>query len=343
MRVIHTDKHRLRDARTELQGGLLTPPFERPERVERILARLRETGLGPIAPPEAHGLDPVRRAHDPAYLDFLATAWERWKAAGYPGEVFPTAWPSRRMRRDQPPDEIDGAVGYYALSGETAIDAGTWEAAQAAADVAVTAADMVSDGAPAAFALCRPPGHHAARDMFGGFCFLNNAAIAAQRLRDAGAGRVAVLDVDFHHGNGTQDIFWERPDVLFLSIHGDPAEAYPYYLGGADEIGAGAGEGFTVNFPLPRDTRYAVWSEAMEACCARIAAYGAEALVVSLGVDAHKDDPIGFFRLESEDFRRCGRRIGALGLPSVWVMEGGYALEAIGVNTANALQGFEEA
>lgn len=342
MRTIHSEKHALRAAKTELSGGLLVPPFEKPERVAHILARIAEVGLGPVEPPATHGPGPVRAVHDSAYLDFLATAWSRWVAAGYRGEAIPTVWPSRRMPRQIPPNEIDGLLGWYALAGETAISGGTWEAAQAAADVAVTAADLIAGGAArSAFALCRPPGHHAAQDMYGGYCFLNNAAIAAQRLRDSGAARVAILDVDFHHGNGTQAIFWDRPDVLFLSLHGDPMEAFPHYLGGADETGAGAGAGFTVNYPLPRDTPFALWAEALDAACARIAAYAPDALVVSLGVDTFKDDPISFFRLDSPDFAVYGGTIARLGLPTLFVMEGGYAVAEIGLNTVNVLEGFE--
>jgi acetoin utilization deacetylase AcuC-like enzyme len=341
MRVIHTEKHRLRASRTELYGGRLVPPFEKPERVDMILARIAEVGLGPVEAPKEHGLAPAERVHDADYLAFLATAWEKWTAAGYEGEAIPTAWPSRRMPRMVPPREIDGLIGYYALAGETSISDGTWEAALAAKDVAVTGADLIGAGERAAFALCRPPGHHAAQDMYGGYCFLNNAAIAAQRLRDGGAAKVAVLDVDFHHGNGTQAIFWDRADVLFLSLHGDPTDAFPYYLGGADETGAGAGEGFTVNYPMPPETPFAVWAEALEAACGRIAAFEADALVVSLGVDTFKEDPISFFRLESADFRTYGARIARLGLPTLFVMEGGYAVAEVGLNTVNVLEGFE--
>ena len=232
MRIFYTERHRLRDAATELHGGELVPPFEHPGRMDRVLAEIARRGFGPVEEPAAHGLDPVARVHDGAYLDFLSRCWRDWTAAGFMGEAIPTVWPSRRMPRAVPPRYIEGEIGYYALAGETSISEGAWEAAQAAADVALSGAALVAGGAGPAFALCRPPGHHAAEDMFGGYCFLNNAAIAAQALRDAGAARVAVLDVDFHHGNGTQSIFYRRDDVLFLSLHGDPAEAFPHFLGG---------------------------------------------------------------------------------------------------------------
>ena len=342
MKTIHSPRHALRNPATELHGGRLVRPFECPERVDHILAALTERGMEPPVEPEAHGLDPVLRVHDRAYLDFLARAWADWTAAGYEGEALPTSWPSRRMTREVPPDEIDGRLGYYALAGETAISGGTWEAAQASADVALTAAGLVADGAAAAFALCRPPGHHAAQDMYGGYCFLNNAACAAQCLRDRGAARIAILDVDFHHGNGTQAIFYERPDVLFLSVHGEPQWAFPHYLGGADERGAGPGEGFNRNYPLPRGTRWDRWAEALDAAAGEIASFAPEALVVSLGVDTFEHDPISFFRLTLGDFPRIGRRIAAMGLPTLFVMEGGYAVAEIGTNTVDVLVGYED-
>lgn len=343
MKTIYTDKHKLRDAKTELYGGQLVPPFECPVRAEYILERLRERKLGEVLSPSAHGLDPVLAVHDADYVAFLQSCWTDWVAEGLKGEAIATCWPSRRMPRAAPPRNIDGKIGYYCLASETAITEGTWEAAAAAADVALTAQALIGGGERAAFALCRPPGHHAAQDMFGGYCFLNNAAIAAQAFRDAGAARVAVLDVDFHHGNGTQAIFYDRADVMFLSLHGDPDDAFPYFLGGADETGAGTGEGFNVNYPLSEGCPFDKWAEALEDACVRIQAYAPDALVISLGVDTFKDDPISFFRLESADFRTYGARIAGLGMPTLFVMEGGYAVAEIGVNTVNVLEGFEDA
>jgi acetoin utilization deacetylase AcuC-like enzyme len=243
--------------------------------------------------------------------------------------------------RQRRPNNITGKLGYYAMASETSISQGTWEAASAAADVALSAASRISGGARAAFALCRPPGHHAARDLYGGYCFLNNAAIAAQFLRDAGAARVAILDVDFHHGNGTQDIFYDRRDVLYVSLHGDPAEAFPYFSGYADETGAGAGAGFNMNLPLPRGTEFNAWQDALRAALQCIERFGADALVVSLGVDTFAEDPISFFRLQAPDFLSYGRMIGACATPTLFVLEGGYALGEIGVNVVNVLSGFE--
>lgn len=283
----------------------------------------------------------VLRAHDQQFVEFLRNAWADWVAAGNRGEAIPDCWPARRMAQRRP-NGIAGRLGYYAMAGETSISAGTWEAASAAVDVALSGASVLRDGARAAFALCRPPGHHAARDLFGGYCFLNNAAIAAQFLRDDGAERVAVLDVDFHHGNGTQDIFYSRSDVLYVSLHGDPSEAFPYFSGFADEAGADAGEGYNINFPLPRATGFGLWQQTLATALACIRRYSPDALVVSLGVDTFVRDPISFFRLESSDFSTYGGMIGACRIPTLFVFEGGYAVADVGVNVVNVLAGFED-
>lgn len=340
LRTVFSERHALRNAESELFGGELVPPFECPRRVEMIKARIEAIGLGPLEPMTEHGLEPVLAVHDSAFVAFLETACERWQAAGFKGEAIASSWPARRMAMRRP-EHIDGALGYFAISGETAITKGTFEAARAAVDVALTGVDLLLAGERAVFALTRPPGHHAAFDMFGGYCFLNNAAIAAQALRLAGAGRVAILDVDFHHGNGTQDIFAARSDVYFASIHGRPEEAFPYFSGYADEIGKGPGEGATLNLPLPPGTEWADWAKALDQAGRGIERFGAETLVVSLGVDTFAKDPISFFKLTSDDFSRMGEAIAGLALPTLFVMEGGYALEEVGVNTVNVLTGFE--
>ncbi|HMK86377.1 MAG TPA: histone deacetylase family protein [Steroidobacteraceae bacterium] len=340
MITVFSQDHELRNARTELYGGQLVPPHECPKRAEIVLERVRAVGLGEVAAPSRLGMAAILKIHDEKFVTFLQSAWADWVAAGNRGEAIPDCWPARRMAQ-RCPSSISGRLGFYAMAGETSISAGTWEAARAAADVAVTAAGYLQKGARAAFALCRPPGHHAARDLYGGYCFLNNAAIAAQFLRDQGAVRVAILDVDFHHGNGTQDIFYDRADVLYLSLHGDPAEAFPYFAGFADETGTGAGAGYTLNIPLPPGTGFSSWSDALSGALGRIRRFGADALVVSLGVDTFAGDPISFFKLESEDFTAYGRMIGALKLPTLFVFEGGYAVAEVGVNTVNVLTGFE--
>ncbi len=341
MITVFSEEHLKRNAKTELYGGRLVAPHECPERAQIVLERVRAVGLGEVVPPARFGLGPALKVHDERFVEFLESAWRDWVAAGNLGEAIPDCWPARRMMQ-RCPTGIAGRLGYYAMAGETSISAGTWEAARAAADVAVTAAGHLQRGARGAFALCRPPGHHAARDLYGGYCFLNNAAIAAQSLRDHGAARVAVLDVDFHHGNGTQDIFYDRADVLYVSLHGDPAHAFPYFSGYAEETGAGAGTGFNMNLPLPPATEFSAWVQALAQGLARIQRFAPDALVVSLGVDTFAQDPISFFKLASDDFSAYGRMIGACKLPTLFVFEGGYAVADVGVNAVNVLSGFED-
>jgi acetoin utilization deacetylase AcuC-like enzyme len=237
---------------------------------------------------------------------------------------------------------IDGRLGYYAIDAGTPIVAGTWEAVRLSAQVALTGQKLIAAGERAAFALCRPPGHHSGHDFYGGYCYLNNAAIAAQAFRASGARRVAILDVDYHHGNGTQEIFYRRPDVLTLSIHADPSQEFPYFIGYADEIGEGPGEGYHANLPLPWGAAWREYSAALDAAIRRTLQYKADALVVSLGLDTFEGDPISRFKLRSEDYPRLGAKIAGLDLPTLFVMEGGYAVEALGVNTLNVLTGFEQ-
>ncbi len=339
MKIIYSNKHKLRDAKTELHGGQLVQPFERPSRLKYILKRIEETGVGALAPPQDFGLDTILKIHDAGYINFLQNAWDEWVAAGYEGEALPTIWPARRMT-DQVPDHINGKIGYYALACETAITAGTWPAAYAGAQVAQTGADLVSKGEHA-FSLCRPPGHHAAIDMFGGYCFLNNAAIAAQHILDQGASRVAIIDVDFHHGNGTQDIFYRRDDVLFVSLHGDPLDAFPYFLGHSAETGEEDGKGYNINYPMKPGTKFDEWRTTLLNALKKVADYKPGAVIISLGVDTFENDPISFFKLKSDDFTTYGGDIAALNLPTLFVMEGGYDIGEIGINTINVLQGFE--
>lgn len=338
--TIHSEAHKLRDSKTELFGGELVYPHERPSRVRYILDRISETGLGEVREPRDFGIEPILRVHDAGLVEFLRTAWDEWIKTGYKGEAMPICWPARRMAV-RIPDYIEGKMGYYALSSETSISAGTWEASLASAHVALTGAEIIDSGANSIFSLCRPPGHHAARDMYGGYCFLNNAAIAAQYYLDHGADRVAVLDVDFHHGNGTQDIFYDRGDVAYLSLHGDPRDAFPHFLGYSDETGQGDGEGCNFNYPMNPGTGYDKWGSALEDALSKIGKFGAEVLVLSLGVDAFEADPISFFKLTSDDFTSCGAAIAELRIPTHFVMEGGYDIDEIGINTVNVLQGFE--
>lgn len=342
MHTIYSEKHKLRNATAELHGGELVTPFECPERAIFVLNAIQSSGLGDVLEPQEFGLEPVLAVHDAGYLKFLEVCHSEWLKLGHKGEAVPNCWPSRSMNSPHIPEHIEGQMGHYALAGETSITEGTWEAVLAAKDVALTATQsVISQGERAAFALCRPPGHHAAFDQYGGYCFLNNAAIAAQYALDQGAKRVAILDVDFHHGNGTQQIFYDRDDVYFLSLHGDPKVSFPYYLGHADETGEGKGVGFNQNYPLAALTEYAVWKQALENALTKITAYQPDVLIVSLGVDTFENDPISSFKVKSAGFTDYGRCIGQCGLPTVFVMEGGYAVAEVGINVVNVLKGFE--
>ncbi len=349
MQILHNTAHRLHQGRQEMYRGRLVPCHEVPDRLEHVLAELTRRGLGPLtAPTEPVDLDAVLASiHSPRYLHFIAHAWDEWVAidpAHAELDALPSVWPGRAFRTDVLPHNFAARMGLFSFDAGTPLTAGSWAAARGGAACAVTAARQVagaSGASPAsAFVLTRPPGHHAGPDFFGGYCFLNNAALAAQTLRDAGIQRVAVLDVDYHHGNGTQSIFYERADVLTVSIHGDPLTEYPFFLGHADERGAGAGQGFNLNLPLPRGTGFGAWRAALQQAIAAVQAFGAQALVVALGVDTFEGDPISGFRLKSADYLQIGRDIAALGLPTVIVFEGGYAVAEVGVNVANVLEGF---
>jgi len=340
MQTFFSESHRLHFPQGELAGGELVTPYERPSRVEFVLNRLKERHFSAVIAPDAADFTAINRLHDLDYLKFLEHAWDEWKQEGFAGELIPSTFPVRRMHQDRPPINIDGKAGYYSIAAETAITAGTWEAALSSCASAQSAQRAVANGADAAFALCRPPGHHATLDAFGGYCFINNAAVVAEMFRMDGSSTVAVLDIDFHHGNGTQDIFYRRNDVFFASLHGHPEDAFPYFSGYGDENGSGPGDGFNANYPMRPGTGYDEWSKALKDSIKLIKTFGAESLVVSLGVDAYKEDPISFFRLESSHFADAGREIAKLRLPTVFVMEGGYAIDAVGINTVNVLEGY---
>ncbi len=340
MLTIYSDTHRLHHG-TELKDGVLKPSVEMPRRADTVLARIRAVGLGDVVGPGEFPASAYSPVHTPRYIRFLQSAWSDWLAVGRSGDALPLIWPVRDLRADVEPGHIDGRLGFYSMDAGVPVTAGTWEAVRVSANLALTGAAALADGAAAAFALCRPPGHHAAAEYMGGYCYLNNAAIAAQSLIEKGAKRVAVIDVDYHHGNGTQSIFYDRADVLFISLHGDPKTSYPYFLGHRDERGRGDGIGFNHNYPLPHGTAWDGFGAALGDACARLAAYAPDAIVVSLGVDTFKDDPISQFKLESDDYLRMGECIAAVGKPTLFVMEGGYMVDDIGVNAVNVLQGFE--
>lgn len=343
MQTVHSPLHAGHGGQVELVAGAIVPAFEMPRRAEIIRARIEEVGLGPVLEPGPHGLELARRVHDPAYLAFLQRAYDMWLARGNSGTALPFIWPAQGLRRDLPPEDIEGLLGFYSFDGGAPFVAGTWAAVKSSHDVALSAAALLQGGERAAFALCRPPGHHAGRAFAGGYCYINNAAVAAEALREGGAAKVAVLDIDYHHGNGTQEIFYTRADVLVVSIHADPRQEFPYFLGHADERGAAAGEGFNHNLPLPHGTGWLDWERALLRASETLAAYGPDALVVSLGTDTYVGDPISQFTLETTDFPKIGAHLARLGLPTLFVMEGGYAVEEIGINAVGVLGGFESA
>jgi acetoin utilization deacetylase AcuC-like enzyme len=347
MKTYYNHLHAQHQGKVEMFRGALVPCFEVPARADHVLAELQRRQLGPVLEPQAFDESALTTIHSPRYLRFLATAWDQWLAldpANADKDILPSVWPTRTFRTDIEPDSFAAKVGLYSFDAGTPFTAGTWVAARAGAHCALSAAERLVQGDRAAFALSRPPGHHAGADFFGGYCFLNNAALAAQYLLDAGKGagmaKVAVLDIDYHHGNGTQAIFYDRADVFFASIHGDPRTEYPFYLGHADECGAGAGLGANLNLPLPRGTGFGVWSQALDTALQAIAKFGADALVVSLGMDTFVGDPISGFTLETADYAAVGQRIAQAGLPTVFVFEGGYAVREVGVNAVNVLEGF---
>ena len=344
MLIFHNPSHHAHSGRHEMFRGRLVPCHETPARLDFVLAALQRRPMGELRAPGALDRALVGRVHAPAYVAFLETVWADWLALDPRNaeiDVLPSIWPVRGFRTDVVPANFAARVGLYSFDAGSPITAGTWNAAAAGAACAIDAARAVAGGTQrAAMALTRPPGHHAGPDFFGGYCFLNNAALAAQALREAGAARVAVLDVDYHHGNGTQTIFYDRADVLTVSIHGDPSTEYPFYLGHADERGAGAGLGFNLNLPLPAGTGLDAWMAALRHGVEAVARFRADALVVALGVDTFEGDPISHFKLKSEDYLRIGAAIATCGLPTVLTMEGGYAVAEVGENVVNVLEGF---
>ncbi|GHH18887.1 acetylpolyamine amidohydrolase [Sphingomonas glacialis] len=318
----------------ELHNGGFTAYAETPSRARRIAE-----AIGGAEAPRDHGMAAIAAVHTPDYLAFLREAPARWAAAGRPGDAMGYVWPIVG-RRALKLDRIDGQIGRYSFDASTPLTAQTWDAAYWSAQSVLAATHAVLDGDRAAFALCRPPGHHAGADYYGGYCYLNTAAIAAQAARDAGARRVAILDIDYHHGNGTQDIFWERGDVFYASIHADPATDYPFYWGHADETGDGDGRGASLNLPLPHGTTLDPFRRAQGVALDAITRFAPDLLVLSFGADTWEGDPISHFKLTSADYTVLARDIAACGWPCVIAMEGGYALDALGANVGSLLTGF---
>ncbi len=340
MKTFYSPAHLDHAPPEEFEGGKMNPAVEVPLRALRVRDEVERRRLGPILAPADFGMAPVARVHDAGLVRFLGEASDLWRKRY--GEdappAIPSAWPARGLRA-QPQGDVESRLGSYAFDTATPIVKGTWSAALAAANAALSAAQAVAGGERAAFALARPPGHHASADVFGGYCYLNNVAIAAQWCADRGL-RPAILDVDYHHGNGTQSIFYARADVFFCSIHGDPSFAYPHFLGFADEGGEGAGEGANLNLPLAMYSGWSDYAAALARASQALQAFGPDVLLVSLGLDTYEADPISKFKLGTEDYLRLGEALAGLKLPTVFVFEGGYNLDALATITANVLEGF---
>lgn len=323
----------------EMNRGAMVPCHESPERAEIILAAMKDAGFAAPLMPADQGEAPLREVHDGTYVDFMKSVYADWRASGRDGSALPFTFPGVGMTRERAGSSIFARLGRYGFDAGSPIVEGTWRGAYWSAQTALGGADLLGAGERFAFSLCRPPGHHAGRAQFGGYCFFNNAALAVERLRTKGFEKVAVVDVDYHHGNGTQEIFWQRPDVLYGSIHADPDTDFPYFSGFADEIGDGDGTGATLNMPMPKGTDWCAYQEALGKLLAWVAAQGAQALVVSLGVDTWYGDPISGFGLRTSDFGAMGLQLGRLGLPVLVVMEGGYAVSEVGANVVEVLRG----
>ena len=330
MRCFFDDRQRAHAPTLEFFNGGLHPAAECLERVDAILS-----AIGPVEAPVDHGLEPIHAVHSPDYVAFLQSAFADWRAAGRDGDAFPYTFPIVG-RRPLDLDRIDARLGQYAFDTSTPISDGTWEAAYWGAQSALSALDALLAGERAAFAFCRPPGHHAGRNYLGGYSYLNNAAIAADAAIASGRRRVAILDVDYHHGNGTQDIVAGRDNLIFASIHADPRMDYPYFWGHADE-----NHGNILNLPLQRGTDWAAYQPALTQALDWIEQAAPDLLITCYGADTYAGDPISHFKLETADYFAMARRIASLGLPTLIVMEGGYALEALGANVAAFLGGFE--
>jgi len=328
----------------EFHRGERVPCFETPKRLEIVHAELVARGHE-IREPTHDTAAILQRVHSKPYLKFLETAWDQWLAMDPENEgvqPFPAVWPVRTLRTDLEPENFTAKLGLYSMDNESPFVAGTWLAAKEAANAAVSAVALLqSTGTRAAFCATRPPGHHAGPDFMGGYCFLNNASVAAAAFRSRDYHHVAILDVDYHHGNSTQQIFYARGDVQVLNLHGDPRIEYPFFLGHSDETGEDDGDGYNLNLPLPAGAPASEWFEALDFACDRVTHHRPDALVVSLGLDTYEGDPISRFMLRSEDFTRLGSRLAELELPTVIVLEGGYAAKELGVNACNVLEGFE--
>jgi acetoin utilization deacetylase AcuC-like enzyme len=335
MLTIYTAVQRTHRHAYILKQGTQARSWEVPERVDSILAALREAGLGPVVEPEDGGLEAVYAVHDEGMVTFLATAAAQQRASGGPpGPVVPTYFPPPGQRRRS--ECFEGQKGYYCVDTEVPVDAHTWKAALASARCAWSGAMRVRAGEPVVYALCRPPGHHAGPDFMGGYCYLNNAAIAARALCQEGE-RLAIVDVDYHHGNGTQAIFYRDPDVGYASLHVDPRAAYPFFAGYEDETGQGNGRGTNWNVPLPPGTGQETYLSALRTLLARVRAFEPRWIVLSAGLDTYVHDPVSTFQVTTAGYAEIGAQIRVLGRPTLVVQEGGYHVADLGRNVVALL------
>jgi acetoin utilization deacetylase AcuC-like enzyme len=328
-----------------MRFGQIVAPKDLPERTAQLLGALKKHGVTPEQP-AASGTDPILAVHSEGFVRFLETLWPRWLELPERGpEAWPNTFPYWSGRTDESvrppcrPTGIMGQLGWYLGDLSVPVGEHCWTSTLRSAETAVAGADAILSGERAVYSLCRPSGHHARADRATGFCYINNTAVAAQRLRSK-FGKVAILDVDAHHGDGTQQIFYRRDDVLTISVHADPVNYYPFFTGYADETGNGPGEGFNLNLPLAHGTGNDEFLDAVDRGVAAVRDFAPGALVLPLGFDTYKDDPISVLKLDLDAYRTLGERIGALQLPTVVVQEGGYMVDAIGPALDRFVQGF---
>ena len=334
MITVFDDAQRAHDPQMFLSSGVPRPCPEKPARIDALLSGVRALG-GPVVTAPDAGMDPIRAVHPDRYLTFLQNIHARWtQIEGASAEVIPNIHPA--SRGDGYPKSAVGQAGFHMTDTSCPIGPNTWPAAYASAQSAIHAAGLVLGGERAAYALCRPPGHHCFAELAGGFCYLSNSAIAAQRLVSAGR-RVAVLDIDLHHGNGTQGVFYDRGDVLTVSIHAHPEQFYPFFWGYTDESGAGEGRGANLNLPLERGTGDDGFLHALHTACEAVTRHGTDTLVLALGLDAFAGDPFAGLTVTTPGFARIGGMVAGLGLPTAIVQEGGYLCPELGGNLAAVL------
>jgi len=336
MKTFFHPKQKLHHPKSYFSRGQMRVPQEIPERAVQILKGLAQLNL-PVTEPADFGIAPLQAVHDPKYLTYLETAHQRWTANGpeWGEEVMSNVY----VRTPNALRGILGETGRYLADGSCPVGPDTWTSSYWAAQSAVAATKAVLDGDQKAYALCRPPGHHTRKDAAGGFCYINNAAISAELLRQK-YKRVVILDTDMHHGQGVQEIFYDRDDVYYISVHGDPTNFYPATAGFDDEGGVSGGEGYNLNLPMPHGSSEEVFFERVQQALQALRDFKPDAIVLALGFDVYKDDPQAKVAVTTEGFGRLGREIGALNLPTVVVQEGGYHLETLAANTVSFFNGF---